>query len=182
MTSAGTNGSVGQRSTLASATDSPKGASRNVFAESFAQVVAVLMRDKGFRNATLADLEWLVIPPLVVRQYGVAHAAVPASRVGEAGTSASRLMPVAVVLWARVSDRLDKTLSDTQTEAPKLRPADWTSGENVWIMAAAGDRRAIPTFLDQLAAKDFKDRLVKMRVRGKDGKVTIRTYGGAAPS
>ena len=181
-TSIGTNGSGGKAAVAAAAGGGQAGA-RNAYAESFAQIVGVLMRDKHFRSATLADLEWLVIPPLLARQFGVAHAAVsdPATG-GKAAPAAAgqRLMPVAVALWARVSDRLDKALCDTSTEPPRLRAADWTSGDNIWIMAAAGDHRAIPTFLGQLAAKDFKGRQARMRVRGSDGTVSIRTFGAAA--
>lgn len=180
VTTNGTNGAAGRQAAAAAA---PKGAGRNKFAESFAQIVGVMMRDKTFRSATLADLEWLVIPPLLARQYGLAHAAVPAPGVNvkaEAAPTTSKMMPVAVALWASVSDKLDKALSDTQTEHPRLRAGDWTSGDNIWIMAAAGDQRAVPTFLSQLTAKDFKNKSVKMRVRGRDGKVSIRTFGEAA--
>lgn len=35
------------------------------FAESFAQIVAVLMRDRNFRKVPIGELEWLVLPPLM---------------------------------------------------------------------------------------------------------------------
>ena len=44
------------------------------FARSFAQIVAVFMRDRNFRTLTIAELEWLVLPPIMVGQFALAHA------------------------------------------------------------------------------------------------------------
>ena len=40
----------------------------------FAQTVALLMHSPHYKHYTLADLEWLVIPPLVTGQFSVAEA------------------------------------------------------------------------------------------------------------
>jgi len=55
----------------------PREARQARFARSFAQVVAVLMRDPNFRTMPLADLEWLVLPAVMSGQFRVAEA--PAS-------------------------------------------------------------------------------------------------------
>jgi hypothetical protein len=44
-------------------------------------------------------------------------------------------------------------------------------------MAVAGDRRAIPKFIDQLAKTEFKGQRVKMRVRGPGNSVVVKTLG-----
>jgi hemolysin-activating ACP:hemolysin acyltransferase len=90
------------------------------------------------------------------------------------------IVPVAVALWACVSDKIDKTLSDPLVSQPKLQLADWSSGDCLWLMSVAGDPRALPTFLEQLAAKQFKGRRAKVRARGPDGKVSIKLVGRAA--
>jgi cytolysin-activating lysine-acyltransferase len=148
------------------------------FATSFAQVVAVLMRDPNFRKLPLGDLEWLVLPPLMSGQFRLAH--LPAPQTANNGTdkqAQGMMVPVAVALWASVSDALDKQLSE-QLDKPARLPTDkWVSGKNIWLMAAAGDPRAIPAFLDQLAKADFKGQEVKMRRRGPDGKVVIARLG-----
>ena len=159
-----------------------KAGGQSSFAEAFAQIVAVLMRDPNFRSLTLSDLEWLVLPPVMVGQFGLAHAPMQrpvakAEKSGETQQNRAALVPVAVALWARVSDSLDKTLSDELRNQPKLRPADWVSGDNLWLITVAGDRRALPKFLDQLTGKDFKGKQIKMRVRGPDGKVIVKTLG-----
>lgn len=151
------------------------------FAQSFAQIVAVLMRDRKFRTLTIGDLEWLVLPPVMAGQFALARAPVQTSpakaeRSGKPQPN-STLVPVAVALWARVSDHLDKSLSENLDRQPRLRAADWVSGDNLWLVAVAGNRRALPTFLEQLAERDFKGNNVKMRVQGQGGKVLVKTLG-----
>jgi cytolysin-activating lysine-acyltransferase len=150
----------------------PQEARQARMAQSFSQVVAVLMRDTNFRNLKIGDLEWLVIPPIMAGQFKLGHAARPADeRAREGGVS----IPVAVVLWARVSAEIDKTFSDDLDKPMQLRPNQWASGDHVWIMATAGDRRALPHFVKELAQTVFKGQTVKMRTRGANGAVSVRT-------
>lgn len=145
------------------------------FATSFAQVVAVLMRDPNFRKLPLGDLEWLVLPPLMAGQFRLAHLQSPQAGNGKEGQG--MMVPVAVALWARVSDALDKQLAEKLDQPARLPTDKWVSGNNIWLMAAAGDPRAIPAFLEQLAKADFKGQEVKMRRRGPDGKVVVARLG-----
>src|SRR3954471_13523074 len=73
---------------------------RNAFA--FTQVVGVLMRSPHYRAYTLADLEWLVVPPVAAGQF----------RIGEVkpDKNSTTAVPVAVVLWASVSPEVDARL------------------------------------------------------------------------
>jgi cytolysin-activating lysine-acyltransferase len=155
-------------------------------AQTFAQIVAVLMRDPNFRNLRVADLEWLVLPPVMAGQFRLGHAAqaapgrtqqgkAPQDKTGQGGI----FVPVAVALWARVSPEIDKSLSENLDKQARLHPSQWASGDNVWLMVAAGDPRAVPQFLKQLADTEFKGQHVKMRLRGSDGKVVVKTLGQA---
>jgi cytolysin-activating lysine-acyltransferase len=152
----------------------PRDLRQTRLAQTFAQVVAVLMRDPNFKKLPLADLEWLVLPPLMSGQFRLAHLQTP-----QAGNDKQpgMLAPVAVVLWASVSPALDKKLSENLEEAVRLQPNEWASGDKLWLMAAAGDPRAIPAFVQQLEKTEFKDKQVKLRRRGADGKVTIAVLG-----
>ena len=145
------------------------------FAESFAQIVAVLMRDRNFRAMPIGELEWLVLPPLMHGQFVLAHTRMsqPDTKNKEEAKKSATLVPVAVALWARVSANVDKALSENLGAPIKLQPADWTSGDNFWLLALAGDQRALPKFLAQLGKTEFKGRQVKMRKRGPDGKVVV---------
>jgi hemolysin-activating ACP:hemolysin acyltransferase len=105
-------------------------------------------------------------------QFRLGHAARPADeRARDGGVS----IPVAVVLWARVSAQIDKTFSEELDKPMQLRPNQWASGDHIWIMATAGDRRALPHFLKELAQSVFKGQTVKMRTRGAEGKVLVKT-------
>jgi cytolysin-activating lysine-acyltransferase len=162
--------------TIAKPATRPRDARQARMAQTFAQVVAVLMRDPNFRNMRLADLEWLVLPPVMAGQFRLGHAMRPAGKTQQgAGIS----VPVAVALWARVSPDIDKGLSDALDKPVHLRPNQWASGNILWLMAAAGDPRAKPHFLKQLAETEFKGQPVKMRLRGPDGKVVVKALGQA---
>jgi hemolysin-activating ACP:hemolysin acyltransferase len=147
----------------------------NAFASSFAQIVAVLMRDPTFKQMTLANLEALVLPPLIAGQFAIAHAQAQGAGAKKAGAEGSVVVPVAVALWARVSPDIDKTLSENPEKPPRLQPSGWVSGSTIWLMVLGGDRRAIPKLLDQLLEKDFSGQVVKMRVGTPDGKVAVKT-------
>lgn len=172
-------------STIAEASHNARGERpRASFAESFAQIVAVFMRDRNFRTLTIAELEWLVLPPIMVGQFALAHA--PMDRSAAKGGKAkaqqnnAALVPVAVALWARVSPGVDKALSENLDKAIKLQAADWSSGDRLWLLALAGDQRVFPKFLAQLGEKDFQGREVKMRKRTPEGKVVVQTIGRPA--
>ena len=154
------------------------------FAESFAQIVAVFMRDRNFRTLTIAELEWLVLPPIMVGQFALAHAPMDRSAAkggkDRAQPNNAALVPVAVALWARVSPGIDKALSENLDKAIRLQAADWSSGDRLWLLALAGDQRVFPRFLAQLGEKDFQGREVKMRKRTPEGKVVIQTIGRPA--
>jgi hemolysin-activating ACP:hemolysin acyltransferase len=156
-------------------TERPREAPEVQFVRSFSQIVAVMMRDPNFRNLRIADLEWLVLPPAMAGQFRLALVPQPQGKTN--GQQGSVLLPVAVALWAAVSEDIDKALSESRDEPARLRPDQWASGDKLWLMAVAGDQRAIPTFLKQLAEKEFKGRLVKMRTQGSDGKIVVKTLG-----
>jgi cytolysin-activating lysine-acyltransferase len=164
----------------------PRDARQARFAQSFAQVIAVLMRDANFRKMRLADLEWLVLPPVMAGQFNLAQAPARFGRLegkGEgkdAGREGGVLVPVAVALWARVSDAIDKTLSENLDKPVRLGPADWASGDNIWLIAVAGDQRAMPKFIEELSKNEFAGQRVKMRVRGPGNTVAVKTLGRPA--
>lgn len=139
----------------------------------FAQVVTVLMRSPQHKHLALADLEWLVFPPLTTGQLAVANV-----QAKEGGAS----MPAAMVLWATVSPEVDKKLSDNLARPMRLRPDEWKSGDILWLIEAVGDGRVMPGLLKQLQENAFKGREVRMRARGQDGKPTVRTLAEALRS
>ena len=154
----------------------PREARQARMGQSFANVVAVLMRDSGFKNLRIADLEWLVLPPVMSGQWRLAHARAeqPGVKPGQAAPEGNMLVPVAVALWASVSPEIDKRLSENLDQPLMLRPNEWATGDILWLIAVAGDRRSVPAFLKELKT-EFKGRPVKLRANGPDGKVVVET-------
>ncbi len=136
------------------------------------QIVAVLMQSPQHKHYSLADLEWLVLPAVLSGQFRVVQA-----QAQQSGAVA----PVGVAMWATVSAEADKRLSDLSAPA-RLRPDEWRSGDIPWLMELVCDARVQQALLKELSDNTFKNRPVKMRVRGADGKMQIGTLrAGAEP-
>lgn len=138
-------------------------ASRGI-ATAFGEIVSVLARSKHYRQHMLADLEWLVTPAIGAGQFAKADA-----RHKVHGFTT----PVAIVLWAKVSDEIDKELSSSLDKPIRLKPADWRSGEHAWVIVAEGEARSVATLLQQVKERVFKDVPLKARAAGPNGKPIV---------
>ncbi len=134
---------------------------------SFGEIVSVLMRSPQFRQQPISDIEALVVPAVMTGQFVVAEAQ---------SKSQGFVTPVAVALWASVSDEVDQRLSQDLDQPFKLAVQEWRSGPHPWIVMLAGDRRVLNPMLKQLQDTTLKGRPLKMRVQGQDGKVTVAAY------
>lgn len=143
---------------------------RNALA--FTQVVGVLMRSPHYGQYKLADLEWLAIPPLLAGQF----------RIGEVKPEQNEgaTLPVAVVLWARVSAEVDQKLTEADGASFRLKPEDWQSGDILWLVHAAGETRFVRHVVDQLMKTTMKGRQVKVLARDKDGQSKVHLLGEGA--
>lgn len=138
-------------------------------ATAFTQAIGVFMRSPHYREYTIGDLEWLLIPALTNRQY----------RLAEAKTSdadGGRTLPAAIVLWAFVSTEVDQRLMEGGDSRPKLNPSEWTSGDIPWLVHAAGEARFIHPIVNDLMQTAFKDRKVKVLGRDEDNSVKIYVF------
>lgn len=140
-----------------------RAAAAKQIAAAFGEFVTLLMRSPADKHHTLGDLEWLLVPGLMHRQFALAEA-----QSKETGM----VSPVGGVLWAFVSEEVDKRLSDVATPL-RLKPNEWRSGDIPWIILASGDMRVLAGLIQQLNTGVFKDRKPKMRVRGRDGKLSV---------
>lgn len=105
--------------------------------ESFGKVVMAMMMMPRYRHQTLADLQHLVLEPLVRDRVAIAQ------RKGENGLSDDS---AGVAIWASVSDEADARIREhikTGTWPLRLRAEDWNSGSNNWLIdVIAPDQRA----------------------------------------
>ncbi len=79
----------------------------------------LFVRDSTRRFTFVTDLDWRLLPPLVLDQCNLY------SREG---------IPWAFVTWARVSDAIDERLRST---APVIAPHEWKSGDKPWLIDVA---------------------------------------------
>lgn len=161
----------------------PRQARQERYAHAFSQIVAVMMRDPNFRELRLADLEWLVVPAVMSGQWRLAQMK-PEQLTSKDGKTSSTnvVVPVAAALWAHVSPEIDKRLSEDLSKPVQLRANEWLSGNIPWLIAVAGDRRTMPSFLKALQETDFKGRDVKVRARGAGTAIEIKTLAEYAKS
>ncbi|UPJ41804.1 toxin-activating lysine-acyltransferase [Bradyrhizobium sp. 40] len=134
-------------------------------ATAFTKAIGVLMRSPHYREYTIGDLEWLLIPAIANGQYRFASAQTEADD--------SRVLPAAIVLWALVSPQIDQGLTAAANFRPKLDPADWMSGDIPWLVHAAGEERFVYLVVKDLLQTTFKNRKVKILGRNGDNGAKI---------
>jgi hemolysin-activating ACP:hemolysin acyltransferase len=128
------------------------------------EIVSLLVRSPTEKHHSLADLEWMVLPAVTTGQFAVADAQSKQTGV---------VMPVAAVLWAFVSEDIDRQLSANLNEPFRLKPPDWRSGKIPWIVMAIGDPKVVGTLLQNVSRSVFKDQPAKMRAKGPKGDIVV---------
>lgn len=95
--------------------------------ESFGKVVMALMALPRYRHQSIADLQHLVLDPLIRDRVAMAYEANEDQANDVAG----------MAIWASVSDEVDRKIRE-QIKAGiwplRLKPDDWTSGEINWLL------------------------------------------------
>jgi cytolysin-activating lysine-acyltransferase len=120
------------------------------------------MNAPGFKSMPLSEVQKLVMPAVVTGHF----------RVGQAPLKPNGPpVPVAVALWASVSDEVDRRLAQDQDAA--LSPNEWNSGDIPWLVAAAGDQRVLAQMLDHIQSSVLHGQKFKMRTKDSTGKIAI---------
>lgn len=105
--------------------------------ESFGKVVMAMMMLPRYRQQTLADLQHLVLEPLIRDRIAIAQ---------KQGDNAAAQDIAGVAIWASVSDETDERIRDQIKGGNwplRLRAEDWNSGSNNWLIdVIAPDQRA----------------------------------------
>lgn len=129
---------------------------------SIGDLVVVMSKSAAHKHYSLADIEWIVLPPVLAGQFYLAEATNP-----ETGFRA----PVAAVTWARVSAEVDAKLRESAGKPIRLRPDEWTSGDIHWLIDLVGDPRGLNNALKALLAGPFKETPATVLLRKADGSV-----------
>ncbi|MGY0793133.1 toxin-activating lysine-acyltransferase [Azospirillum argentinense] len=121
------------------------------------EIVRLLTQSPTHRHQFLADLEWSVMPALMLRQIHLFR---------------SKGRVVGVALWATVSDEVDARLSSGST---RLAPYEWKSGEILWLVDIVAPFGGAERMLNQLARTIFTKRTIKLLKKRPDGKIIVDT-------
>ena len=111
---------------------------RSQVRESFGKIVMAMMGLPRHRHQTLADLQPLVLEPLIRDRIAIAHPKTPEH---------AALSDIAgVAIWASVSDEVDLKIREqiqTGSFPIRLKAEDWNSGPVNWLLdVIAPDRQA----------------------------------------
>jgi len=102
---------------------------RSHMRETIGAIVTAMMMLPRYRNQTLADLQHLVLEPMMHDRIAIAY---PGEKEGEKTADV-----VGFAIWASVSDEADARIRE-QIKAgvfpPRLKSADWKSGEIHWLL------------------------------------------------
>ena len=79
--------------------------------------------------------------------------------------------PVGVVLWAFVDEEVAKRLSEGTT---KLRPQDWKSGNQLWVVEAIAPFGGAEEMIVNLKAQVFPDRALRYLAMTADGQKEVK--------
>ena len=119
------------------------------------EAVWLMSHSAAHKHLFIADLEWLVLPPIMVKQF----------RILKAGDR-----PFAFASWALLNEEAEKRLLAGQ---PRLRPGDWRSGDRLWLIDVVAPFGGADGVLSHLKKKLFKDRRL-MALRPKaDGRGVV---------
>lgn len=106
--------------------------------ESFGKVVMAMMMLPRYRNQTLADLQHLVLEPLIRDRIAIAY---PGK-----SDNATVADVAGLAIWASVSEEVDARIREqisAGTFPVRLKAEDWTSGNINWLLdVIAPDQRA----------------------------------------
>jgi cytolysin-activating lysine-acyltransferase len=142
-------------------------------AATMGELIGLMARSPRHRDHKLADIRWLVVPAIRTGQYSLATA----QSKSNAYTS-----PVAAVLWASVSDEVDKRIAGDLSAPIRLAPREWKGGDNLWLVDAIGDNRLVGEMVKRLQTKEWKGRAVKARVVDAQKQVVVRTIEAQSAS
>jgi hemolysin-activating ACP:hemolysin acyltransferase len=138
------------------------GALRTRILSAFGQCALVMMSVPRYRHLSIADLNHLLLEPLVQDRVAIAS-----SKAGD-GAEGGALAGIAI--WASVSDEVDKSIREqigANVFPVRIKTKDWNSGKTVWLLDVIAPSRKLTTSV-----------LANFRQVVKDGPVHIHPMVG----
>lgn len=142
------------------------GAPNATVSDVFGQIVWLMSQSVAHKNFFISDLEWMVMPPMLLRQFRIFP---------------GKNQPMGVALWASLSPEVEKRLEAGGT---RLAPQEWKSGESLWLVDLIAPFGHQETMLEDIKKTIFAGKRFKMHVNLPEGRkvVTMEPDAPAAPT
>lgn len=130
----------------------------NTLGQVAAEILWLMTRTPSHRHFFIADAEWLIFPPIARAQFRIYR--------DEKGS------PAGCVLWATLSDEVQARVESGTT---RLAPADWNSGDNLWIIDVIAPQGKAGAMVEDMRNTVFKGKAFKFHATDEDGKRTVQS-------
>lgn len=124
-------------------TEPTPGGKEKTVSQLFGEIVWLFSQSPKHKNFFVSDLEWLVMTPVLLRQFRVFYAPD---------------RPIGVALWAYVNDEVEQRLMSGNA---RLAPQDWKSGEKLWLVDIVAPYGGHDAMIKDLKEKVFPDSELK---------------------
>jgi cytolysin-activating lysine-acyltransferase len=127
--------------------------------EVFGQTTWLMTQSRGHRNMFISDLEWMVMPPILLRQFRLFP---------------GKEQPLGIAFWAQLSDEASQRLE----QGGRLKPDDWKSGDNLWLVELLAPFGQQDAMLADLRSSIFKNKQFRMHATDPSGQRRMVTMNG----
>ena len=121
------------------------------------KIVWLMSQSPLHKQLFISDLEWFVMAPMLLQQFRLFYA---------------KDRPIGVVLWAYASEEVAGRLAQGTT---KLRPPEWRSGEELWVVEVIAPFGAAEEMVKDLKSKVFADKTLRFLTITPEGRKEVRT-------
>ncbi len=137
-----------------------KAVAGNTIGGVFGEAVALLVASPKHRDLSISDLEWILIPAIALKQFRIFR------KEGR--------QPVGVALWGYLDAESEVRLEKTG----KLRPADWKSGDRLWLVELISPMGGSSAMLVNLKQTVFAGKKFRYHIMDDDGRRRVVEDGG----
>lgn len=129
--------------------------------QALGEITWLISRSPHHRQLFVSDLEWFAMPAILLEQFRIYR--------GDG-------QPAAVAFWAWVSDETQARLI---SEGGRLRPDEWKSGSNPWVVEIVAPFGETDAILADLSQNVFPGRRFKFHRVGEGRRLEVAEFGQA---